>query len=304
MEITLYRYIFQGATWAQSGDLVSRAQRLAEKLNESTLQGDEPADQFGFIRCGAVGTYVYGIFVQRFLTHIRDVDSVTKAELSEDTTNRGDYLFIIALHKHEAWLQARRHSELPSRERIELRFKELLQLVMGQVGMGFSEIADTHDITDRDRIVHIFYQEADRVTAMEFTDFDPVIIESQKRLRGGTRQKYFNPIEEYQEAMEESAIRFARNVERSEVKAKEGADLRKDPLTRAMLEGSRVPSKITYTKNSEVISESGVTRRKLVITVEGGVSEHLDDKIGSILARLGEEPPLERREGPQLDLFE
>jgi hypothetical protein len=104
---------------------------------------------------------------------------------------------------------------------------------------------------------------------MEFSDFDGAFVKEQKRKRNGQLQTYFNPIEEYQEAMEEGSIRFGNHVDYSKVKAKKNESLKKDPIIRAMLEASKKPIKIIYEKDSVMYTDSGVKKQKEKLTLEG-----------------------------------
>ena len=135
------------------------------------------------------------------------------------------------------------------------------------------------------KIVDIFYHQADSVIELEFEDFDKDLIEFQKVERG-RRQTYFNPIEEYQEAAEAGALRFATNAEKAHMKAKQGESFKKDPIARAMLEGSKKPTKIVYTKDLSIITQYGVTRSKETISIPSELDIENSEQILGIISCL------------------
>ena len=176
---------------------------------------------------------------------------------------------------------------MPNHTRIEKLFTDLLKYVFHGISFTFSELIQTEDKINRDRIVEIFYKKADEVLEMEFTDFDKNLIKTEKEKRNGNLQKYFNPKEEYQEAMEEAAILGAEHINIAKLKAKQGCDLKKDPITRAMLEGSRQPTKIVYKKESHEFTDSAVRKQKEVISIEGTVFDfNTNEQIKNILSKL------------------
>ena len=82
-------------------------------------------------------------------------------------------------------------------------------------------------------------------------------------------------------AYESLGLWFARHADKVSIKAKQGETFTKDPIARAMLEGSSKPKKIIYKKNSETVTQYGVTRSKEVITlpVDFEVDKHIEEII-------------------------
>ena len=109
---------------------------------------------------------------------------------------------------------------------------------------SFKDIEVTHDEVDRDRIVSIFYEKSEKVLELEFDEFDINLIREEKEKRGGKRQAYFNPKEEYQEALEESAIRLAQHADKASIKAKQGENLKKTLLLAQCLRHQEDPLKL------------------------------------------------------------
>jgi len=285
MDITIYRYRIIGSSWGSEVINSEIASKLGIALMEQPLYGDDPETQFGFTQCNSSENLCYGLFVQKFPTTLIDYDAITKVEERKESIDTGEYLFILDLSAYEVYLQTKKSSKLPNKDEILKRFISLLKFVMNKsLNLGFEYLKETVDEIDRDKVMTIFYTEAEKVTELELEDFDLNLIEEQKRVRG-RRQTYFNPIEAYQEAMEAGAIRLSQHAEKTYVRAKPGEDLKKDPITRAMLEGSRKPVKITYVKEGETHTEFGVTKSKEKITVEGEDYD-LVNQIGGILSSL------------------
>jgi len=285
MNATIYRYKVIGANWGKdvmTSDLLSQ---ISSFLMDQPFYGDELESQYGFTQCGYKDGKVYGLFIQKYPTTLIDYDAITKEEIKNPTIDCGEYLFVLNLNEYELFLQAKKISDLPSKEEINKRFVGMLTLVLNKANYGFKEIEVTEDIVDRERIVEIFYKEADRVIEMAFDEFDLEIIKEQKQKRNGKRQTYFNPIEAYQEAMEEGAIRLSQHAETAHIKAKQGESLKKDPITRAMLEASKKPTKIVYTVENELYTEFGVTKSKETISIDSE-SFNLNEQIENILTIL------------------
>lgn len=279
MDATIYRYKIIRANWGAGVMTESFLKQIAVLLMKQPFKGDDKKTQFGFTQCGYKNGKVFGLFVQKYPTTLIDYNPITKEEIKNPTIDCGEYLFVLNLTEYEIFLQARKHSDLPSREEIKRRFISLLIPVLYSLNQySFRDIEVTQDEVDRDRIVSIFYEKSDRVIELEFDEFDINLIQEEKRKRGGRRQTYFNPKEEYQEALEESAIRLAQHADKASIKAKEGENLKSDPITRAMLEASRKPVKIVYTYENEQYTEFGVNKSKEKITVEGD-SFNLNDQI-------------------------
>lgn len=285
MNATIYRYKIIGANWGDSVMTEALLEKIAVLLMEHPFYGDEAETQFGFTQCDYKDGKIFGLFIQKYSAILIDYDPVTKAEIKKSTIDCGEYLFVLNLTEYEIFFQTRKSSDLPSNEEINRRFVGQLKLVLHSINYGFEYIEVTQDKTDRDKIVSIFYEISDRVLELEFDEFDINLIEEEKKKRGGKRQVYFNPKEEYQEALEESAIRLAKHTDKASIKAKQGENLKNDPITRAMLEVSRKPIKIVYTCENEQYTEFGVTKRKEVIAVEGD-SFNLIDQIENIFSNI------------------
>lgn len=285
MDITIYRYRIIGASWGSEVISSELSLQLAGALMQQPLYGDDPETQFGFTQCSSSNNLCYGLFVQKFPLTLIDYDAITKEEVRQESIDTGEYLFVLDLSEYEVYLQTKKSSKLPNRDEILKRYVSLLKFVMNKsLNYGFEYLAETVDEIDREKVMNIFYVDSEKVTELELEDFDLNLIEEQKKVRG-KRQTYFNPIEEYQEAMEAGAIRLSQHAEKTYVKAKPGEDLKKDPITRAMLEGSRKPIKITYVKEGETRTEYGVNKSKEKITVEGDDYD-LVNQIDGILSSL------------------
>lgn len=293
MDVTLYRYRVDGANWSrESTDEISLSV-LVQAMMELPFQGEDEERQYGFAHCGVLNGVVYGLYVQKFPKVLTDYDKDTKQEIKQDSVDSGEYLFVCRLKEYEIHLQNKRSSDLADKVEILKRFSALLKMAMNATKFMFSSLTEAQDEVDRDRVVKIFYEEADTILEMDFADFDISLIEEEKQKRGGAIQKYFNPIEEYQPAMQEAAIRMATNAEKTSVKAKKGGNLKKDPITRAMLEVSRKPMKIVYIKEENEYTDSAVTKRKEVISIEGGDldlsdAQQVQDIFTKLLAQQGE----------------
>lgn len=286
MNATIYRYKIIGANWGKGVMTESLLKQIADLLMKQRFYGDVTETQFGFTQCDYKDGKIFGLFVQKYPTTLIDYDSITKEEIKNPTIDCGEYLFVLNLVEYEIFLQARKSSDLPAREEINRRFVSLLVPVLYSLKYySFKDIEVTQDEVDRDRMVSIFYEKSDRVIELEFDEFDINLIQEEKRKRGGKRQTYFNPKEEYQEALEESAIRLAQHADKASIKAKQGENLKSDPITRAMLEASRKPVKIVYTYENEQYTEFGVNKSKEVITVEGD-SFNLNEQIENIFANI------------------
>ena len=286
MDITLYRYKARRANWTKESATIKFAEQLVEALIKLPFYGDNPEQQFGFANCVNWEKIVFGLFIQKFSKKLTDYDPKTKEEIIHDEIDSGKYLFIIDLENHEIFLQNKRSADLPKHEIIVRKFTELLKLALSKTNHIFNKLEITQDIIDREKIISIFYDIADEVTEIECTDFDPGLILEEKKKRG-KRQIYFNPKEEYQEAMEEAAIKIASSADKASIKAKEGGNLKKDPISRALLEGAKQPTKIVYKKEKEEFTDSAVTRRKEVVYIEGlEIDLKNEEQVSNILKKL------------------
>lgn len=285
MNITLYRYQITGARWGESitRDEVSDAGGSMAIL---ALQGeDEHKYGITFTDTDDEST-MFGIFVQEFPKQLTHYDTDTKEESTVDEVDSDEYVFVIFPKEYTIYFQAKRSRDLPPQDEIINRFVAICMLANTSNSLFFSGLDSTNDEVNRDKIVSIFYDEADSVTELEFEDFDVSQIERLEQERGRL-QTYFNPIEEFQPAAKEAAIRLAQHTEKATLKAKPGESFKKDPVARIMLEGSKKPTKITYTKDNEVITASSVTRSKETIGVSLDLLEDQDsDEIARIIRLL------------------
>lgn len=268
LSITLYRYMITNANWLSNANFISMREEVKKAIISSLFQGDDLNAQYGFAHCQIIDNKVCGLFIQKFEEILTDYGP-NKDEIKKVEVNSGKYVFVISLETFEIFLQAKKSPNLPTKDEILNRFISTLRLVFNDTNYMFSSLRLVEERIDRDKIVDIFYKQADAVVEMQFRDFDLNLIAEEKVKRKGKTQKYFNPIEEYNEAMDDASIKFARNAEFTKVKAKQGGDLRKDPMTRGMLEGSRNPVKITYIKEGEPIHDSAMTKNKETLIVEG-----------------------------------
>lgn len=311
MEITLYRYTLERANWSSESVNESFIETLVEKLKDEPFQGDDLERQYGFVHCGYINEIIYGLFIQKFPTVSTDYDAETKKENKQNLVDSGAYLFILRPKEYEIYFQSKRSSNLPEKEEITRRLNTMLRLALSKTQYIFSKMTETEDIVERNHIVNIFYTEAETVLEMEFSDFDPSLVAEEKAKRNGQRQKYFNPIEDYQEAMEEASIRIGTNASKATIKSKKDGNLQKDPITRAMLESSKRPTKIVYTKENKEITDSAVTKKKEVISIEG-TEFNLEDKEQAlnIITKLfskGEARPikgLKEKDSNQINIFD
>lgn len=295
MEITLNRLKARSPRWSTEAVTQPAIDGLVTKMLELPFQGEDEDRMFGFAHCGSKEDVLYGIFVQKFPKRITDYNPDTKEETNQEIRDTGEYLFIFYPKRHELYLQTKRSADLPATSEIIKRFVSVMKLANGSSGMFMLDIFDyTEDEVDRNRIVDIFYNIADKITELDLEDFDRQLVYDQKRERGDRHQTYFNPIDDYQPAMEEAALRFGTNTEKVSVKAKRNENFKKDPIVRAMLEGSRRPTKIVYQKDSEIITEYGVTKKKEVITIESDDFD-LENQIDTILAKLESSDTLRRQ---------
>lgn len=287
MTITLYRYRIKNASW--DVDILSdeRLLKIATALSRYPLYGEEDKSKFGILKCDILDGKLYGVFIQKHPKTVTDYDTETKEEIKREVTESGEYFFILDVNKHVYYLQARRSNELPRRKDICRKFMNIFNLSQSSEGYGFKDFEEAEEQIDREKIKKIFYNDAQSVTEIELNDFDQFLIFSEKDARGGIRQTYFNPREEYQEAMEEGAVKFSQHAEKAFVKAKQGESLQKDPLTRAMLESSRKPTKIVYIKENKKFTAHGVTETKVTVSLESDRLDMNDEKqIEAIFANI------------------
>ena len=284
MDVTLYKYVTGGARWDGGALVEADYQAVVRDMNGLPLQGYDYDRKYGFAQCGFGIDVVYGLFVQKFPTKLIDYDSETKNETVQSAVDSGEYLFILFPKTYELYLQTKRSSDLPNQDEIIRRFIAVAALANQNNKFLFTDLQLTTDQINRDKIIEIFYEKADSITELELEDFDPAIINEQESQRGRI-QTYFNPYEEYQEALKEAGLRFAGDTKRVNVKAKQGSSFKKDPIARAMLEGSRKPIKIVYQKDSETKTEYGVTKSKEVITIEATEFD-LENQIENIVNRI------------------
>ncbi len=265
-------------------------------MNALPFQGDEDDRLYGFAHCNARDNIIYGLFIQKFPKKITDYDAQTKEEHDQILTDTGEYLFIFFPNRYELYLQTKRSVDLPPQDQIIRRFIGAFQLAVERRKFFFTALDVTEDEVNRERIVELFYQEADTVTELELEDFDRQLVYDEKRKREGRMQTYFNPIEDYQPAMEEAALRLGNNAQKISMKAKQGQSFKKDPIARAALEASRKPVKITYSKNSEVHTEYGLTKKKEIVTVEA-TDFDLENQIEGIMRQIAGRDTLRRQTG-------
>jgi hypothetical protein len=283
MELTVHRYQITGANWDEPFDQASY-ESIIKEMNLLPFQEQETENMYGFASCAHLNNAIYGLFIQKHPQILTDYDPKTKVEIKQTLVDSGQYLFIINPNNREIYFQHKRSADLPTTSQILQRFVDILRLVFSKTNKYiFTDLTPIKEEIDREKIVNIFYKESDEVLEMEFTDFDAELINSEKTKRDGKRQLYFNPKEEYQEGMEEAAIILATNAERASIKAKQGSNLKKDPITRAMLEGSRSPTKIVYKRESTVYTDYSITKDREILTIE---STDMIASIESIIERL------------------
>lgn len=286
MEVTVYIYHINQLPQNPTNEPYAFGEKLASSMMKLAFQGVDKDRQFGYASCSHTEGFIYGLFIQKHPAKLVDYDSSTKEQKFSHSIDSGEYLFVIDLKESLLYFQAKRESGLPKKEEMLKRFSAMLNLAVRNADGPYITLRKIKEQVNRKRIVTIFYDIADSVEEIELTDFDLNLIEEQKRNRAGKRQTYFNPIEEYQEALEESAFRFAKTAQNAKIKAKKGESLKKDPITRGMLEGARKPLKITYTKDNETITELGVIKNKETLHIEGD-EFNLDSQIQSILRQMG-----------------
>ncbi|HSA83720.1 MAG TPA: hypothetical protein VLF20_02430 [Patescibacteria group bacterium] len=283
MLTTLYRYKIFRANWEKMSQ--DKVKQIVSEINNLKFDGEIVERQYGFTYCDSYNDNIlFGIFIQKFPTTLKDYDPETKKEIKKEDIDSGAYYFIINLNKHEMFLQAKRDANLPGKDLIALKFQDLLKIALSKSGFTFHELVEAHDEINRNEIIKIFYETADEVYELDLQDFDSKLIEEEKLKRGGQRQTYFNPKEEYQEAMEEGAIKSAKTVRTASLKAKKGESLKKNPIARALLEGSRNPKRILYRQNDSIRTTSAVINRKVEILIED--DKPLSEQIPAILEKL------------------
>ncbi len=306
MDITLNRLKARDPYWGADKVELGDIEKFTDLLSKQPFEGEDEDRKYGFAHCGHTNDAIYGLFVQKYPKVVTDYTE-TKLEESQKIRDTGEYLFVFYPRKYELYLQAKRSADLPGTTQIIKKFVGLWKLIASSSDGKFlvSTFDYTQDEVDRGRILEIFYTEADSVSELELEDFDRNLVLEEKRLRGDKYQTYFNPIDAYQPAMEEAALRFGNNTEKVSVKAKQGESFKKDPIVRAMLEGSRKPIKIVYKKDSVVRTEYGLTKKKEVITIDSGDYD-LENQIGSILEKLQGADTLRtvrRSNNEQIDMF-
>jgi hypothetical protein len=284
MDVTIYRYVTGGARWDPGTLGEEDYRKVVEDMNNLHFQGYDEERKYGLAQCGYRDGIIYGLFIQKFPTKLIDYDPETKDESIQDAVDSGEYLFIFFPATYEIYFQVKRSANLPNSEEIIKRFMAVLALANQGNRFLFNELKPTEDEINRNRILEIFYTEADNITELELEDFDPQIILEQEQARGSI-QKYFNPREKYQEAMKEAGLSFAGHTKKISIKAKRGESFKKDPIARAALEGSRRPVKIVYEKESQTKTEYGVTKRKEILTIESAEFD-LDEQIEGIINAL------------------
>lgn len=260
MDITLYRYLLSGATWDQTfndNDFIA----LVNILNTTPFQGDDEERKYGFVQCLQYEASIYGLFIQKYPEKLMDYDDNTKEQMVSESINSEEYLFIFTPNKLDLYLQARRNKDLPSRTVIKTRFEEMLKFHLSEIKKGFDDLVKAKDEYDREEALRIFYEISDTVLELDLSEFDEELVNHEYKRRGKF-QTYWNPKDEYQEAGHDAAVKFAKNASRSSIKAKRDQSLKKDPVTRIMLEGSRKPQRIVYTKENETITKDLVHRSK------------------------------------------
>jgi hypothetical protein len=303
MTITLYRYDIIPPTWNNNNISLTLLNNVANVISEFPFAGRHEPEKFGFIKCAVLKEKLYGLFIQKHPSSIINYDDDTKEPKNGEVIESGEYFFIIDFSSYCFYLQAKRSSELPGKKEITNKFHNLFNAAVSSLGISFNYFKEADDIVDREKIKNIFYNEADRVTEIELEDFTTGIIIDEKEQRGGSRQTYFNPIEEYQEAMEEGAVKFSQNAAKAMVKAKKGGSIQKDPITRAMLESANKPTKITYIKENRKIVAKGVIESKVIVSVESDHIDFTDEKqIQSIFNSIyGGEYEIEDDDNNQID---
>lgn len=284
MVVTLHRYKIIGANWERFSS--QSVKNIVITINKLPFQGEIKEKQYGITNCEEYNqSTIYGSFIQKFPTVLKDYNSKTKEEIKKEDVDSGTYLFILDLRTREIFMQIKRDADLPSKDTTSSRLRDLLKIAFNKNGLTFSDLKEAYDEVNRDKIVKLFYEEAEEVLELELKDFDSTLIEEEKRKRGGKRQTYFNPKEEYQEAMEEAALRVGQTVDKSYLKAKKGESLKKNPVARAMLEVSKTPKKIVYKQKDSVITASGIINRKIEVHLEDNKIP-LNKQIEGILEQL------------------
>lgn len=288
MDVTLYRYKTKEPKWDSETIDTTALLALTKAMNELPFQGDsEGQRRYGFAQCGVYEKIVYGLFVQKFPKKLTDYDPDTKEEKIQTLPDSGEFLFLFFPDRYEWYFQTKRSADLPPQETIINRLIGVtkLSVIESRTRFNFSTLEQTRDEVDRQQIVELFYGDVDEVTEIELEGFDSQLVRDEKRKRGGKHQKYFNPIEEYQEAMEEATLRLGNNAEKVTMKAKKGHSFKKDPIARAALEASRKPIKIVYTKGNETHTQYGITKKKEILRIDAG-DYNLENQIEGIVAQI------------------
>lgn len=70
--------------------------------------------------------------------------------------------------------------------RLKPKFESLLKWVFGDAGRPFNGLEQLKNVVDRERILKIFYEISDKVLELDLTDFNPLLIDEGKRLRGAS----------------------------------------------------------------------------------------------------------------------
>jgi hypothetical protein len=285
MDITLYRYNILEPRW--DADQLTQADfnKCVIDMKQLPFEGETTNRKYGIVQTGHKQDAIYGLFVQKYPTQLIDYDIETKEEDIQEAVDSGEYLFVFFPKSYELYLQTKRSSNLPSQDEIVNKFTALIKMATRQNKFFFGGLSLAQERIDRSKIINIFYEEADAILELELEDFDPLIITEQRQQRGGARQTYFNPREEYQEAMEEAGIKLADHAARVSIRAKQDKSLKKDPIARAALEGSKKPIKIVYQKERDTFTTSGIMKTKEIISIESDIYD-LDTQIADIIDRL------------------
>lgn len=282
-EITLCKYDINISNW-ESGFITSKLLLdIKQSILKYPFKGVDP-HSYGLVEPIIKDDYLFFKFIHKFPTVLIDYIPETKEEKRTDVLDSADFYVILNLNNLKIYIQSRRSSEFPKKNIILKRVQEVVLDILLENNLIFEKFTESKILYDREKLVKIFYEQADEILEIEFSNFDSDLIIEEKKRRNNKRQVYFNPIEAYNEAMEESAIRLADNAESALIKAKENGNLKKDPITRAMLEGSREPQKMTYTKNGALFHCSSIANNKEKIDINE--SDDIDLRIKKIIEKI------------------
>jgi hypothetical protein len=240
------------------------ASKLVNLLNEANFYGGKDSDKFGFLDCNTYQNYIYGFFVQHYLEDI-DYYNEDKELIEKNEINSERFAFYINFSDNHILLQSRQNSDLPTRTEIVKRFVEGFNFTSNDLGNGIriNKIDKATIGEDREKIINTFYNTKGRVTKVSAKDFKKDLFNEDFT--------WFNPRDEFRDAMQQTGEFFIEHTDQLNAKAKKSGNLQKVPQVRYAVETSNEP-KITVIDDGK---ESVLATREDV-RLQINISENLN----------------------------